>query len=354
MRCALELAARGRGRTSPNPMVGAVIFKGKKIIAKGWHRRCGLAHAEVEALKKAGSRARGASMAVTLEPCDHHGRTGPCTMAIIRAGIMNVQVGSMDPNPLVRGKGLSRLRRAGIKVHTGILGPEEKELNRGYRKRIRTGRPFVLLKAAVTLDGRLAAADGSARWISGAASRAEVRRIRRASDAICVGSGTVRMDDPSLTDGTGRLMRVILNRDLDLVEKSYRVFDDSAKTVVFAGPGAPEHKAAKFRKMNISVERVKLDNGRLDLGDVLDRLGKAGVCNLLVEGGSALHTSMIKNGLADEMRVYVCPVLLGSGPPLAGEMGISTMSGALRPGRSSWSISGTDAVLVWKPGKKKR
>jgi len=199
MRRALALAARAYGRTAPNPMVGCVLVKGGRVVGEGYHHKAGMAHAEVEALRNAGSRARGGTAYVTLEPCNHTGRTGPCSEALIAAGVARVVVAMADPNPRVAGGGAARLRKAGIPVEIGLCEAEARQLGAGFVKHVTTGRPLVTLKAALTLDGRLATASGDARWVTGEAARAEVHRMRDRADAILVGAGTVAADDPSLT-----------------------------------------------------------------------------------------------------------------------------------------------------------
>jgi len=329
MRLALEEAGRALGRTSPNPAVGAVVVRDGRVIARGHHARAGRAHAEVVALRAAGARAGGADLYTTLEPCDHQGRTPPCSVAILEAGIRRVFVGSRDPNPLVDGRGIARLRRAGVEVVEGVLASACDAFNEAWLVYIREGRPFVTLKAAVTLDGRLATRSGDSRWVTGEAARAWVHRLRDRVDAILVGSGTARADDPSLTarlpGGRGRdPLRVVLSTALDL----------PADLALLRGgpPTLVVHTSRRTRAFGPAVEtlRVKRGPGGVSLPDLLDRLAGRGVVHLLVEGGARVHASFLRAGLVDRMAVLVAPKLAGSdGVPLAALRGPERMADAI-------------------------
>jgi len=329
MRVALEEARRALGRTSPNPAVGAVVVKGGRVIAGGHHARAGRPHAEVVALRRAGARARGADLYTTLEPCDHQGRTPPCSVAILEAGIRRVLVGSLDPNPLVDGRGIARLRRSGVEVVEGVLADECDRLNEAWLVYIREGRPFVTLKAAVTLDGRLATRSGDSRWVTGEAARQWVHRLRDRVDAILVGSGTARADDPRLTTrlpgGRGRdPLRVVLSTGLDL---------PGGLALLRGGPPTlVVHASRRTRTFGPRVEtlRVKRGPGGVSLPDLLAHLAARGVVHLLVEGGARIHASFLRAGLVDRMAVLVAPKLAGSdGVPLAAMRGPERMAGAL-------------------------
>jgi diaminohydroxyphosphoribosylaminopyrimidine deaminase/5-amino-6-(5-phosphoribosylamino)uracil reductase len=322
MREALALARRAMGKTQPNPMVGCVIVKRGRVIARGYHHRAGLAHAEVDALQKlAPGAARGATVYVTLEPCNHEGRTGPCAEALIAAGVARVVVGMRDPNPHVRGGGAERLRRAGIAVEVGVLEAECRALNRAWSVWIASGRPFVTLKAAITLDGRIAARGGDSRWVSSEESRREAHRLRASHDAILVGAGTVAADDPQLTTRLDderqakNPQRVILDGKLSIDPARRAVAGAWIVTTRAAVRGAPA-EALQAR----GAELIALDGkGRLPMGAVLDVLGARGIQSLLVEGGGEIHGQLLAEGLVDEVVLFVAPKLIGSGGvPLLG------------------------------------
>ena len=329
MRLALEEASRGLGRTAPNPAVGAVLVRGGKVVGRGHHARAGSPHAEIEALRQAGARARGADLYTTLEPCDHFGRTPPCSLAVIEAGVRRVFVGSRDPNPLVDGKGTARLRRAGIEVVAGLLRPECDALNAPWFRFIGSGRPFVTLKVAATLDGRIATRAGDSRWVSGPEARAWVHRLRDRVDAVLVGRGTAQADDPRLTTrlpggGGHDPLRVVLDTDLRL-PASLRLFRQrsAARTLVV-------HAARRERDLGPRVELLRCARGPggLELGAVLDRLAERGVVHLLVEGGGAVAAGFLAAGLVDRLALVLAPRLLGGGLSWGGEAGPDRMSGA--------------------------
>lgn len=334
MREALALARRAMGKTRPNPMVGCVIVKGGRVIARGYHHRAGEAHAEVDALRKlTPGAARGATVYVTLEPCNHHGRTGPCAEALVEAGVARVVVGMRDPNPRVKGGGAARLRRAGIAVEVGVLEAECRALNRAWATWIATGRPWVTLKAAVTLDGRLAARGGDSRWVSGEASRLAAHRLRAANDAILVGAGTVAADDPALTTrlpGNRRQaknpQRVILDGRLTVAPGRRAVPGAWVVTTVKRGARVEALEAA-------GAEVISIDGkwGRVEVGAMLEALGARGVQSLLVEGGGEVHGQLVAAGLVDEVVLFVAPKLIGSGgvPLLGGYAGPDKMAEAV-------------------------
>lgn len=311
MRLALREAAKGIGRTSPNPAVGAVIVKGGRVIAKGWHRCAGGAHAEVEALRslKVPRRARGATIYVTLEPCCTHGRTPPCTDAIAAAGIARVVVGATDPNPRHAGRAFSILKKAGIAVTTGILAEECAALNAGFNKWITTGMPLVIAKAGLSLDGRLTRPRGEGPWLTGEKSRADAMRLRAQVDAILVGAGTVRADNPRLTvrglrDASARQpWRVVLTRSGRLAKTAHLFSDEHrARTLVFRGKS---------------------------LRAVLRDLGARGCTSVMIEGGGALLGSAFDAGLVDRVQFYLAPLLCG-GPDVIGGRGAGSTVAAVK------------------------
>jgi diaminohydroxyphosphoribosylaminopyrimidine deaminase / 5-amino-6-(5-phosphoribosylamino)uracil reductase len=303
MQRALALAERGRGTTTPNPVVGAVIARGGRIAAEGFHRRAGQAHAEVNALAALRGTARGATLYVTLEPCCHTGRTGPCTEAILAAGPARVVVGCRDPNPIVEGRGIARLRRAGLRVDVGCLEEECREAIAGYAVWVREHRPLVTLKAAATLDGFIAETAPRRRrapvWITGKEARRAAHQLRAAHDAILVGAGTIRADDPHLTvrlpgrRAAPRPLRVVLAGRRPLPKRA-RVLDGAAPTLTIQDPA-----------------------GRVALEPALEVLAARGIQSLLVEGGAAIHGAFIAAGLVDRVALFVAPRLLGGGLPIA-------------------------------------
>jgi diaminohydroxyphosphoribosylaminopyrimidine deaminase/5-amino-6-(5-phosphoribosylamino)uracil reductase len=350
MRLALAEAARGLGRTAPNPAVGAVLVRDGRVVGRGFHARAGGPHAEIEALRVAGPKARGADLYTTLEPCSHHGRTPPCSLAVIEAGVARVFVGSRDPNPLVDGKGSARLRRAGVAVVAGPLRAECDALNAPWARFIASGRPYVTLKVAATLDGRIATRAGDSRWVSGPAARAWVHRLRDQVDAVLVGRGTAQADDPRLTarlpGGGGRdPLRVVLDTGLSL-PAGLRLFRQrsSARTLVF-------HASPRVRALGprVDLQRVPRAPGGLELGAVLSSLGARGVVHLLVEGGGAVAASFLAAGLVDRLALVLAPRVLGGGLGWGGEGGPARMAGALALHDLKVERLGDDLLLLGSP-----
>lgn len=349
MRRAIDLAVRARGRTSPNPLVGCVIVRGGRVLAEGWHERAGLDHAEAAALRRLGMRAPGATVYVTLEPHNFHGRTPPCTERLIAAGVARVVVGMRDPNPRVDGGGVETLERAGIAVTVGVLEAECRAINRPYLKWTATRRPWVVLKAAVTLDGRLAARGGDARWVSGEASRALAHELRDLCDAILVGAETVRRDDPALTTRLegGRAgrdpKRVILDGRLGVPEGARAL----PGAIVATTGEAPEARAERLRARGAEVVRLPGRDGRVDLGALLDELGRRELLTLLVEGGGRVHGALLAAGLADQVVLFVAPKLIGAGGvPLLDVEGPPKMADAWRLEAVSTRRVGDDILVV--------
>ncbi|MEW6426565.1 MAG: bifunctional diaminohydroxyphosphoribosylaminopyrimidine deaminase/5-amino-6-(5-phosphoribosylamino)uracil reductase RibD [Thermodesulfobacteriota bacterium] len=351
MRLALAEARKGLGRTSPNPAVGAVIVRDGTVVARGYHKKAGDDHAEVAAIKKAGGAARGATIYVTLEPCNHQGRTGPCTEAILAAGIRRVVVGMADPNPNVAGAGAARLAGAGLAVTTGVLADRCLAINRPFVKHVTTGRPWVTVKAALSLDGKMAAGNGHSNWITGEASRRHVHRMRDRADAIMVGAGTALGDDPSLTarvHGGRDPLRVVLDSSLRLPATARMLSQSSAAaTLVFcAAPADQGRKAALAGAGAEVVELAKPPDGGLPLPHILDHLGSRGITSLLVEGGGRLHSSLIAGGLADEACFFYAPILIGNdGLALLDPMGISAVDRAIRINNTRIRRFGDDILV---------
>jgi diaminohydroxyphosphoribosylaminopyrimidine deaminase/5-amino-6-(5-phosphoribosylamino)uracil reductase len=321
MQMALDLAKKGEGFTSPNPMVGAVIVKDGAVIGKGYHRAAGKPHAEVDAIDNAGSSARGATLYVTLEPCNHAGRTPPCTEKIIGAGIRHVVAAMEDPNPDVKGGGLEYLKNRGIKTTVGICEEQAKRLNEFFIKYSQTKRPFTILKCASTLDGRIATKSGDSKWVTGEAAREFVHRLRHAVDAIMVGINTVEKDNPSLTTRLPTYSkdfksldptRIILDTHLRISEtaKLLRLNSDS-DTILVTGPSVPEHKIARIEKTGAKVIESPLKDGMIDLDRLMDRLGALGITSLLIEGGSRVVASALSTGIVEKIMFFFAPKILG-------------------------------------------
>ncbi|MFM9367550.1 bifunctional diaminohydroxyphosphoribosylaminopyrimidine deaminase/5-amino-6-(5-phosphoribosylamino)uracil reductase RibD [Streptomyces sp. Da 82-17] len=334
MRQAITLAARALGATSPNPVVGCVILDAAGTVAgEGYHQRAGGPHAEVHALRAAGDRARGGTAVVTLEPCDHTGRTGPCSQALVDAGVSRVVYAVPDPNAEASG-GAQRLREAGVDVEQGLLEDEARAGNIAWLTAVDTGRPYVTWKYAATLDGRIAAADRSSRWITSPESRADVHRLRAESDAVVVGSGTQRADDPHLAvrgiDGAVQPLRVVVDTEAAAVTPGARVLDAAAETVVVVADDLdPDLLVETGAGEHWSLPRAK-DGKGIDIPSLLTALYDRGVRSVLLEGGPTLAGAFVAAGAVDRVVGYVAPVLLGAGPHALGEAGISTIADALR------------------------
>ena len=323
---ALRLAELGLFTTQPNPRVGCVIAHGEQVVGSGWHRKAGEPHAEVHALREAGERARGATAYVTLEPCAHHGRTPPCADALIEAGVARVVVAIEDPFPQVAGQGIARLRAAGIDVQLGLMREVARELNIGFFSRIERGRPWVRVKLAMSLDGRTALANGESKWITSAAAREDVQRWRARSSAVLTGSGTVLADNPRLTvrldEPHAQPMRVVLDRLLR-TPKGAQVLDGQMPTLVLHGSGVmPDNRFAQVECM------ATAEIGRsFDLSAALKILAERNCNEVQVESGPTLCGSLVAAGLADELLIYVAPVLLGNhAMPLLGLPALTDMS----------------------------
>ncbi|MGB5177151.1 MAG: bifunctional diaminohydroxyphosphoribosylaminopyrimidine deaminase/5-amino-6-(5-phosphoribosylamino)uracil reductase RibD [Gammaproteobacteria bacterium] len=314
---ALRLAERGLTSTDPNPRVGCVLVKADAIVAEGWHQRAGGPHAEIHALQQAGEQAAGATAYVTLEPCCHHGRTPPCTEALIAAGVARVVVAMQDPNPHVAGKGLSALRAAGIDTRCGVLTAEAEQLNAGFIMRMRHGRPRVRCKLAMSVDGRTAMAGGESQWITGTAARRDVHRLRARSSAIMTGIDTVLADDPSLTARPGEAaqesarqpLRVILDSRLR-TPPGARLLQMPGKTLVITGVTGAEQIARLVRR-DVEVVTLPLQGQRLDLAAVLQHLGTLEMNEVHLEAGATLCGALLQAGLIDELVIYMAPHLMG-------------------------------------------
>lgn len=334
MQRAIELAMKGLGRTAPNPPVGAVLVRDRKIVGEGYHPAAGQPHAEVFALRDAGVLARGADLYVTLEPCCHQGRTGPCTEALIDAGVVRVFVGTKDPNPLVAGKGIQRLREAGIDVVSDLLKIECRRLIAPFAKHVTGGLPYVVLKAAITLDGLTATATGDSRWISCVASREIVHQLRNQVDGIMVGSGTVKMDNPRLTARLDKEhrdpVRIVFDGKLETSpEATVYTQSSGAKTILVTAIDNSQAALEPYRACGVEILQVSRTAGDLDLPAALAELGKRHLHYLLLEGGSILGGAMIRAGLVDRVMIFVAPKFLGGvGRSLFSGSGVASISEA--------------------------
>ena len=347
MRLALGEAERGRGRTSPNPPVGCVLVRGGRELARGFHRRFGGPHAEIEALARAGPKARGATVYVTLEPCCHEGKTPPCTEALVASGVRRVVVGVRDPHPAVAGRGLRRLRRAGLRVELGVLREQCAALVEGFEAWVTEGVPKVHLKLAASLDGRIATRTGRSKWISSVPSRRLVHGLRASSDAVLVGVGTVLADDPRLTcriKGGRNPLRVVLDRRLR-TPPGARVLRAPGRCILVCMPSAPAARRRRVERTGAEVVAVD-SRGRAGWRRVLRELGRRGVLELLIEGGSAVATSALRAGVVNEMTIFYNPRFIGDdGVPLLGRLGVEGPELALKATTTWWRSSGED--LVW-------
>ena len=357
MKRALRLARSGK--TSPNPMVGAVVVREGQIVGEGFHPKAGEPHAEVFAFMQAGPLAGGADLYVTLEPCCHQGRTPPCTDAVIKFGVKRVFAAMQDPNPQVGGKGFEILRQAGIEVQVGLMESEARELNEAYIKRVTTGLPFVLWKTAMTLDGKNATRTGDSRWVTGEKARRYVHRLRAEADAIMVGIGTVLADDPELTvrdagtrrrgDAENQPIRIVIDSE-GRTPVGTKVLNSEARTIIITRRNAPEINLDRLWESGATVMGVRDIEGRIDLKYVMAELGKMGINRVLLEGGGELAASMLAEGLVDKGIVFIAPKIVGgrdAKTPVEGE-GIELMREALAASRPKVRRFGDDVALEFE------
>jgi diaminohydroxyphosphoribosylaminopyrimidine deaminase / 5-amino-6-(5-phosphoribosylamino)uracil reductase len=347
---ACRLALKAAGRTSPNPMVGAVLVRGGKVIATGFHRIAGEDHAEIVALKRAGAKAKGATLYINLEPCSHYGRTPPCSRALIRAGIKEVVAGMKDPNLLVAGRGFRELRRGGIQVRAGLLEQECRTLNEAFIKYITRQLPFVTLKLAASLDGKIAAVTGDARWISSKASRRMVHELRNQVDAVVTGVGTVIADDPQLTCRirNGRNpWRVILDSRLriPLAAKLLRQ-PDPERSIIVTSDRSPHQKARAIESLGAQVWRVRLQRGRIPWTAILRRLAAKGALSVMIEGGATTAAWALQEQAVDKLLFFYAPMILGGdGRVMIDALGVKRVRQALRVQRTRVRKLGTDTLV---------
>lgn len=353
MRLALTLAKNAAGRTSPNPMVGAVIVRDGEIVGCGWHKRAGTPHAEIHALKQAGKLAANATLYVTLEPCCHHGRTGPCVEAIIQAGIKKVVVGMQDPNPLVAGCGITHLKEAGIEVVENVLACDAARLNEAFIKWISTQMPFVFLKTAMTLDGKTATVNGQSQWITGQQSRNRVHEMRNFCDGIVVGIGTVLADDPQLTtrlpSGGKNPVRIIVDSKARTPVTAKVIQDGQAPTLIAVSHRAPAERVHEIMSQGKNVEIIKVPDGPggLDLRELFSQIGKRGIVSIMLEGGATLNASALQANIVDKVYWFVAPKIIGgsAAPGPVGGQGIASLDDAHLLEDISMETVGNDILI---------
>ncbi len=354
---ALDLARQGRGRTSPNPMVGAVIVQGSEVVGSGFHKAAGTPHAEIIALEKAGAKAKGATLYINLEPCNHHGRTGPCTEAIIKAGISRVVVAMQDPNPLVSGRGLARLQETDIKIREGVLEQKARRLNETFIKYITKKMPFVSVKVAMSIDGKIATTAGESHWITGEKARQFVHRLRDHSDVIMVGIETVLKDNPRLTARPEGLeghdpVRVIVDSnarlplDAKVIESS-----SAAKTILAVTEKAPRDKCRALKSKGVEIIELPSVGGRVDLKALMAELAARELTAVLVEGGGTLNYSLLEGALIDKLFIFVAPLIIGGkeSPTAFSGSGISDLSKAWTVEEIEMKQFDRDLLLIGYP-----
>jgi diaminohydroxyphosphoribosylaminopyrimidine deaminase/5-amino-6-(5-phosphoribosylamino)uracil reductase len=353
MQMALELAVKGEGFTTPNPMVGAVLVKDGRVVGGGYHQKVGGPHAEVNAIDAAGSQAKGATLYVTLEPCNHTGRTPPCTRKIIEAGIKRVVFAMNDPNPAVAGGGAEFLKQQGVRVTTGVCREQAQKLNEAFVKYVSSGRPFVIAKCAATLDGRIATRTGDSKWVTGEEARRFVHRLRHAVDAIMVGVNTVRTDNPSLTTrlpgGRGKdPIRIILDTHLSIPSDASLLKQASdSDTILVAGKAVGADKKAAFENQGIRVLESALKNGLIDMHALMQQLGAIEITSVLIEGGSRVLASAFAAGIVDKIFFFYAPKILGGddGVPICSGRGAELMRESIAVGNIEVHRFGDDVMI---------
>lgn len=352
MRQALIIAKNALGRTSPNPLVGAVIVRNGEVVGTGWHQRAGMPHAEINALKQAGDLAKDATIYVTLEPCCYHGRTGPCTEALIKAGIRRAVVAMTDPNPEVAGCGIASLRRAGIEVIEGVLCTEAAKLNETFIKWISTKMPFGVLKTAMTIDGKIATHTGHSRWITGNQARLMVHQLRNRYDSILVGIGTILADNPELTTrlpyGGKNPVRIIVDTMARTPLSSKIVTDGLARTIIAVAPDAPQDRINALKEKGVEVYCIPRSENGLDLRELFKVLGSQNMTSVLIEGGASINASALQAHLVDKVEWFIAPKIVGGtcAPGPVGGSGIADLNNANLLEDINTNIMGEDILIT--------
>ncbi len=336
MALALNLAARGKYDVAGNPMVGCVITKNERVIAQGYHQKFGAAHAEINALAQIHHKAIGAVVYLTLEPCAHFGKTPPCVEALIKSGVKKIIIAMVDPNPLVGGRGIQRLKNAGIEVKIGLLEAEARALNRGFIQRMKIGRPFVVCKIAMSLDGKTSMKSGQSKWITGAPARQDVQQLRADNQAILTGSGTILADNPALTvrlDGINATpLRAVIDGQNQITQRTLRIFSPEAPTLIFNPNNTP-----------------LLNTGKLDLANILTQLGKRGLNTVLLEAGPKLIGAMIERRLIDEFVIYCAPILMGNAANSWANIALEKMADTVQLEIKNIAMIGADIKIIARP-----
>lgn len=346
MELALKLAEKGKGNVSPNPLVGALIVKRGRIVGRGWHRKCGEAHAEVCALKEASKKAKDGILYVNLEPCSHWGRTPPCTEQIVSAGVREVVIAMKDPNPLING--YQELKFRGIKTRIGILEEEAKKLNEPYIKWIRTKKPFVVVKAAMSLDGQIATRTGDSKYITGRDARKFVHALRAEYDAVMVGSNTVLKDNPQLTVRLvkGRNpVKIVVDSNLKIPMSANIVKNEPGKLIIATSKKAPKAKIKKLKQKGVHILIADIVKGKIDLKQLMKELGKVEICSILIEGGAELNAEVIKAGVADKVLFFISPQFIGKGLSALGDLGIAKVDRSIKLKKLDYRKIGRDILI---------
>ena len=341
----ISLAEKGRGLTSPNPMVGCIIVKRGRIVGKGFHKKAGTEHAEILALNEAGKKAMNSTMYVYLEPCSHWGKTPPCTEKIVEAGVREVIIGMNDPNPLV--DGFRELKFRGLKTKIGILEKEAKKLNEAYSKYMKTKKPFVILKVAMSLDGKIATATGDSKYITSKEARAYVHQLRTEVDAVMVGLNTVLRDNPELTPRLVKgkdPVKIVVDSRLK-IPKNCSLMKEPSKLIIAATNSTSKNEVKKLQQMGVNVLLTKAVKGMVDLQDLMKQLGKHEITTVMIEGGSRLNSSAIKEGIVDKMLIFTAPKIIGNGVGAIGNLGITKIDKAVKLKNSITRRIGSDLLV---------
>ena len=345
MDLAIRLAEKGKGLTSPNPMVGCIIVKRGRIVGKGWHKKAGTEHAEILALQDAGKKAINSTMYVNLEPCSHWGRTPPCTERIVEAGVREVIIGMEDPNPLV--DGFKELKFRGLKTKIGILEKESKKLNEAYIKYMKTKKPFIIIKVAMSADGRIATTTGDSKYITSKEARAYVHHLRTEVDAVMVGLNTVLRDNPELTPRLVKgkdSMKIVVDSTLK-IPKNCNLMKNPAKLIVATTSKASKNMIKKLQQKGVTIIMTKSKNGMVDLQDLVKQLGRHEIASIMIEGGSELNSTAIKAGVVDKIFIFTAPKIIGNGLGAIGNLGINKIDKAINLKNSVAKKIGNDILI---------
>ncbi len=343
---AIKLAEKGRGKVSPNPLVGCLIIKRGRIVGRGYHKKAGDHHAEVNALKEAGKKAKDSILYCTLEPCSHWGKTPPCTEQIVQSGVREIVIGNKDPNPMVNG--FEELKGRGIKSRIGILDEECAKLNEVYLKWMKTKKPFVIVKAAMSLDGKIATKSGDSKYISGKEARKIVHELRSDLDAVMVGSNTVKKDNPELTVRLTRgenPIKIVIDSKLKISEKAKIVKKEPGKLIIITSKTANKKKVKALQLKGVRFIHTNLNRGKIDLKEAMKELGKHDITSIMIEGGAVLNAEAIRAGIVDKMLFFISPKMIGQGPAAVGDLGITQVDKALKLKNIDFKKIGKDILV---------